>query len=213
MFLRVTMYGHRLIWDNDKYTGHVVWVIPRTNSSIHQTILPTRKDKCRPRKMGPLTWHKLWYLIVWYTINYHLARPGHHHVDWSHFRIRSMIYAHHMMSRRSYIPLNAWYPWNQTTVGLYLDRFRTMSLEYESINPLRPRKKTAISQTTFSNEFSWMKIYKFRLTFHWSLFPWIQLTIFHDSDNGLVPARRQAIIWTNDDLFTDAHMRRSASMS
>ena len=27
----------------------------------------------------------------------------------------------------------------------------------------------AISQTTFSNEFSWMKIHEFRLRFHWSL--------------------------------------------
>ena len=33
--------------------------------------------------------------------------------------------------------------------------------------------------TTFSNAFSWMKIYKFRLRFHWSLFPRVQLTIFH----------------------------------
>ena len=33
------------------------------------------------------------------------------------------------------------------------------------------------------------------------------------SDNGLVPTRRQAIIWTNLGLFTDAYMRHSASMS
>ena len=33
------------------------------------------------------------------------------------------------------------------------------------------------------------------------------------SDNGLVPTRQQAIIWTNDDYFTDAYMRHSASMS
>ena len=35
-----------------------------------------------------------------------------------------------------------------------------------------------ISQTTFSNAFSWMKIYEFWLIFHWSLFPRGQLTIF-----------------------------------
>ena len=28
----------------------------------------------------------------------------------------------------------------------------------------------AFSQTTFSHAFSWMKMYEFRLTFHWSLF-------------------------------------------
>ena len=33
------------------------------------------------------------------------------------------------------------------------------------------------------------------------------------SDNGLAPARRQAIIWTNAGLFTDAYMRHSTSMS
>ena len=31
-------------------------------------------------------------------------------------------------------------------------------------------------------------------------------------DNDLAPARRQAIIWTNGGLFTDAYMRHSASM-
>ena len=36
----------------------------------------------------------------------------------------------------------------------------------------------AIFQTTFSNAFSWMKMYKFRWEFHWSLFPGFQLTIF-----------------------------------
>ena len=39
-------------------------------------------------------------------------------------------------------------------------------------------KMAAILQTTFSNAFSWMKIYKFRLRFHWSLFPRVQLTIY-----------------------------------
>ena len=36
----------------------------------------------------------------------------------------------------------------------------------------------AISQTTFSNAFSWMKVFEFRLEFHWSLFPRVELTIF-----------------------------------
>ena len=41
------------------------------------------------------------------------------------------------------------------------------------------RDKTVdISQTTFSNAFSWMKICEFRLIFHWSLFLRDQLTIF-----------------------------------
>ena len=40
-------------------------------------------------------------------------------------------------------------------------------------------KMTAIFQTTHSNTFSWMKMYKFRLQFHWCLFPGVQLTSFH----------------------------------
>ena len=34
----------------------------------------------------------------------------------------------------------------------------------------------AISQTTFSNVFSWMKMYEYRLKFHWNLFLRVQLT-------------------------------------
>ena len=39
-------------------------------------------------------------------------------------------------------------------------------------------KMAAISQTTFSKAFSIMKMYKFRLRFHWSLLPMVHLTIF-----------------------------------
>ena len=39
-----------------------------------------------------------------------------------------------------------------------------------SLNTLRPRQMDALSQTTFSNAFSWMKMLEFRLTFLWSLF-------------------------------------------
>ena len=39
-------------------------------------------------------------------------------------------------------------------------------------------KMAAIFQTTFSNGFLWIKIHEFRLTFHWSLFLRLQLTIF-----------------------------------
>ena len=56
----------------------------------------------------------------------------------------------------------------------------------------------AIVQTTFSNAFSWMKMFQLRLQFHWSLFLRVQLTIFQHwlfgSDNGLAPSRQQAII-------------------
>ena len=39
-------------------------------------------------------------------------------------------------------------------------------------------KMADISQTTFSHAFSWMKIYEFRLRFHWNFSPRFQLMIF-----------------------------------
>ena len=67
----------------------------------------------------------------------------------------------------------------------YLDPCITMGCDCSSmlypndrVNILRPWQMDAISQTTFSNVFSWMKMFEFRLKFHWSLFPRVQLTIF-----------------------------------
>ena len=40
-------------------------------------------------------------------------------------------------------------------------------------------KMAAISQTMFSNAFSWMKMCEFCLRFDWNLFLRVQLTIFH----------------------------------
>ena len=48
------------------------------------------------------------------------------------------------------------------------------------VNTLRQRQMAAISQTTFSNAFSRIKMYKFRLGFHWNLFLRFELTIFQD---------------------------------
>ena len=45
-------------------------------------------------------------------------------------------------------------------------------------NTLRPRQMADVSQMTFSNAFSWMKMYWFLLRFHWSVFLRVQLTIF-----------------------------------
>ena len=58
-------------------------------------------------------------------------------------------------------------------------------------------------------------MYWFRFRFHLTLFRRVQLPNFQSigSDNGLVPTRRQGIIWTNDDNFTYAYMHHSDSMS
>ena len=54
-------------------------------------------------------------------------------------------------------------------------------------------KIAAVSQTTFLNAFSLMKMYEFWLKFHAILFPSVQLT-----GHGMAPTMRQVIIWTND---------------
>ena len=59
-----------------------------------------------------------------------------------------------------------------------------LAVDHWFLNTLRPRqngchsKMDAIPQTTFSNAISWMKMFEFRLKFHWSLFLKVQLTIF-----------------------------------
>ena len=65
------------------------------------------------------------------------------------------------------------------------------------VNTPRPGKTAAIFKTTFSNAFSWMKMYEFRLRFHWSLFLRVQLNKQYPSigsDSGLAPIRRQTIV-------------------
>ena len=52
------------------------------------------------------------------------------------------------------------------------------SVKWEALTHWGQDKMAANFLTTFSNTFSWMKIYEFRLRFHWSLFPRVQLTIF-----------------------------------
>ena len=48
-------------------------------------------------------------------------------------------------------------------------------------------KMDVISHTTFSNAFYWMKMYEFRLRFHWSLFPKVQI--------NNIPAMVQIMVW------------------
>ena len=66
-------------------------------------------------------------------------------------------------------------------------------------------KMAAISQTTFSSSFSWMKMLEFRIKFHWHLWPGTSI----GSGNGLASNRQQAIRLPEPILtkFIDAYMR------
>ena len=67
-------------------------------------------------------------------------------------------------------------------------------------------KMVIILQTTFSNAFYWMKMFELRLNFHWSLFPRLQITLFHYLNlRWLVYQRIYASLGLNE-LTHVAHM-------
>ena len=75
-------------------------------------------------------------------------------------------------------------------------------------------KMATILQRILSNTFALIRMLEFQLKSYWNLFSRVQLIIlFIGSDNGLVPVRQQAIVWTNDGWLTDAYIQHSASMS
>ena len=63
------------------------------------------------------------------------------------------------------------------TCGIWMD-FLGKGIEAWTLTHWGRDKMADISQTTFSNAFSWMKMFEFLLEFHWSLFLGVQLTIF-----------------------------------
>ena len=58
------------------------------------------------------------------------------------------------------------------------------------LNTLRPRQMDAIWQTTFSNAFSWMKMFEFLLNFHWVLFKFVPTGQINN-----IPALVQIMAW------------------
>ena len=74
-------------------------------------------------------------------------------------------------------------------------------------------KMDAIFQTTFSNIYSWMKIYEYQLKFHWSLFLRLQLTIFQHWFRWWLGADQAISHYLNQWWIVYAYMRHSASMS
>ena len=66
------------------------------------------------------------------------------------------------------------------------------------VNTLRSREKNAaISQTTFSKAFSWMKVHEFGLRFHWSLLIGIELTIITNPFNFRISLKLKMWMFDN----------------
>ena len=77
-----------------------------------------------------------------------------------------------------------------------------------------PDKMAAISQAPFSNAFSWMKKYIFRLWFHWILFLRFELRIFQHWFRSWLGADQATSHYLNQWwLTTDAYIRGAVSMS
>ena len=69
-----------------------------------------------------------------------------------------------------------WCVVDRSRIYTAIKRKMALSTKQHVINSLRPRQNGRYFQTTFSNVFSWMKMYEFRLILHWSLFLKVQLT-------------------------------------
>ena len=63
--------------------------------------------------------------------------------------------------------------WNHYNVKRLWNWRTTSSLTHWGLD-----KMVVIFQTTFSNAFSWLEMWKLRLRFHWSVFPRVKLKIF-----------------------------------
>ena len=109
----------------------------------------------------------------------------HHATDWcgrfkqsSHFYCTYRIYQDtcccHITDLYVTVFLFTWYFIEQT---IYLKCVPKSSMAWRGLTHWGRDKMTAIFQTTFSNAFSWIIIFEFRLIFHWNLFPRVQLTI------------------------------------
>ena len=68
------------------------------------------------------------------------------------------------------------------------------------------QKMIAISQTTFSNAFSWMKSFVFCLKFHWSLYLRVQLTVRQCWFRKWLGVQQARSHYLNQ--FTDEYMQR-----
>ena len=78
-----------------------------------------------------------------------------------------------------------------------------------SLTRVGPHKMTTMLQTTFSNAFSGMKMYEFRLRFHWRLCLRVQLTIFEHWSRYWLKAHKAKSLYMN--LWWLVYWRRYVS--
>ena len=120
----------------------------------------------------------------------------------------------HLMTSSCSTMISSWIKYTPFIMHTFRALSRFIVIWYPAPLPLTQwgrYKVAAISQRTFSNAFSWMKMFKFLLKFHWNWFCWVSNWHYSriGSDNGLSPTRQQASIRTNNNLI---HWRIYASL-
>ena len=86
---------------------------------------------------------------------------------------------HENFSNKSVISVTKY--WNSVTLGSPVT-----DVIFRNNNKTAQLKMNAISQTTFSSAFSWIKLFEFRLKFHWSVF---------QSPINNIPSLVQIMVW------------------
>ena len=171
-------------WDEDPFriTG------PLWGESSDHWWVPPMKDQSIALLMSSLNKVSscLWFETKWRScavtvINVPSSMYGHKIIEWS-IRKQSKC--------RCFCPGTVCHPSNKQQMS-----------EVVLLIPRPPwTKGPPFRQTTFSNEFSWMKMVEFRFKLHWNLFPGVQLAI---SQHWLGDKPLPKPIMTQ---FTDAYM-------
>ena len=158
------------LWKHGQYDSKLfIWWIPRTNGQWRRKYFHLMTSSWIFWERAWLFWIKIFYFRFMLLLSYWqkgVYMPG-----------------HYLDEQRS------WYPMSYSVTGrniLWLDVISyfagvVMLSSYQNIISLelladwRRNKMADISQTTFLNAFSWMKLYEVRLIFHRGLY---KLTIF-----------------------------------
>ena len=89
-----------------------------------------------------------------------------------------LIFRYDMSVQDHLISISGGVTWNLTHIPLNDILLDDLQAGCNGLTHWGRDKMADIFQTTFSSAFSWMKMFEFRLKFHWSLFLRVQLTIF-----------------------------------
>ena len=112
--------------------------------------------------------------IIWSNAGILLIRT----IGTNFSEILSEIHAFSLKKMHSKMASAKWRPFCLGLNVLNTDRYLSRLRLKQCLLHWDRDKMDAISQTTFSSAFSWMRMYVFRLKFHWSLFLRVQLTVF-----------------------------------